>query len=861
VFKRIRTKLAVVLAIPLVILVAVSYFVVSGSLSQTRSIGAQTDLATVSIGPDGLVSNLQTERNQATLQVAGLDSKVLLGVADARQARQRVDRAATTFRHSVDSHSVASGVSYQPALTALQHLGALRAQLDGYKGPTGANSPEAALFASNLFQQYTTISLAFFDANTRSALSVGNAQLRNGIELLDVALRQQEAESLVIRDAFLASAGGSLKPDGQLQSFVADLANYNDWTDRLSVLASGQYAAPVRAYIDGKATVAVKQLLASYARGGSIDVAKLVTASNGGAAPTAAGTAQGVLLQKQLGNLVTNQANHLRTTARDRLALLIVLAAIAAGLAITVVVLASRSITRPLQALAEQADGMAKTSLPEAVQSILDTPLGEDVTIPTVEPIRVNTRDEVAHVASALTTVQESAVHLAVEQALLRRNIADSLVNLGRRNQNLLGRQLDFISALEQKETDPAKLDELFRLDHLATRMRRNAESLLVLAGLESPRQWSAPVPVGDVVRASLAEVEDYRRVEVRQMDAATLPGKAAADVAHIIAELVENALASSPPDSPVEIFGRTSERDYLIVVVDKGVGMKRESLDQANLRLAGTESFTVAPSRYLGHYVAGSLARRYGITVVLQEADFGGIKAKVTVPIALLEQTSFPTSQAPSATVAPSPAAPDSVAPAPVAPAPVAPAPAPASLAPRPPVAPAPVAPAPVAPAPVAPTPVAPPAAPVYVAPPTTPNGLRPIPGGLRPIPGGPVPVAAQTAVPAPQRPSPVVADHMPLPQRPAAAPPPEPLAPSPVPPTYVAEPAIGADASSGGLARRVPGATIHVEDDDMLLRRPVDEEPTEGASAHEVYRMLSGLWDTDMKTPPARNDNGKDG
>src|ERR1044072_1528300 len=133
---------------------------------------------------------------------------------------------------------------------------------------------------------------------------------------------------------------------------------------------------------------------------------------------------------------------------------------------------------------------------------------GEDVVIPEVQPIKVKTKDEVSQVAAALSKVQSSAVELAVEQAVLRRNISDSYINLGRRNHNLLSRQLDFITDLERNETDPDTLEGLFRLDHLATRMRRNAESLLVLAGIEPPRQWSAPVKVADVVRAALGEVE-----------------------------------------------------------------------------------------------------------------------------------------------------------------------------------------------------------------------------------------------------------------------------------------------------------------------------------------------------------------
>jgi signal transduction histidine kinase len=303
----------------------------------------------------------------------------------------------------------------------------------------------------------------------------------------------------------------------------------------------------------------------------------------------------------------------------------------------------SRSITRPLRALTHQATDMANNRLPDAVLDILDTPLGDDVTVPHVEPIAVQTRDEVSDVAEALNTVQDSALELAVEQAVLRRNIADSFVNLGRRNQNLLGRQLDFITELEHNETDPDTLANLFRLDHLATRMRRNAESLLVLAGIDPPRKWAAPVRITDAIRAALGEVEDYQRVTVRQVEPTTILGSAAADLAHLLAELIENALIFSPPDQTVEIRGRAQPAGYTLAIIDSGLGMPPEELARANRRLAGAESFTIAPSKYLGHYVAGNLAARHNINVTLHNSPGHGITATINLPPTLL--TTEPTS------------------------------------------------------------------------------------------------------------------------------------------------------------------------------------------------------------------------
>ena len=342
---------------------------------------------------------------------------------------------------------------------------------------------------------------------------------------------------------------------------------------------------------------------------------------------------------------ITDRADELKAESRATQFRYLLLGGLALVVAAIVTWLVSRSITRPLRSLTEQAKSMAEERLPAAVTDILETPLGDDVTVPTVDPIQVNTRDEVADVADALNTVQDSALDLAVEQAVLRRNIADSFVNLGRRNQNLLGRQLDFITELEANEADPDTLSNLFRLDHLATRMRRNAESLLVLAGIEPPRQWAAPVRLTDVIRAALGEVEDYQRVTVRGVEPATIIGSAAADLAHLLAELIENALVFSPPDQTVDIRGRLRPNHvgadgaggYTLAIIDSGLGMPAGDLASANRRLAGAESFTVAPSKYLGHYVAGNLAARHGIRVTLDNSPGNGVTATLDLPVELL--------------------------------------------------------------------------------------------------------------------------------------------------------------------------------------------------------------------------------
>jgi signal transduction histidine kinase len=349
-------------------------------------------------------------------------------------------------------------------------------------------------------------------------------------------------------------------------------------------------------------------------------------------------TAYGTYLNQAAERLQAD-ADDIRTdaeTAADEAARqaqgVIVLTSAVLALAVLVTVMASRSITRPLSRLVGAAENMANHALPQAVQEILETPLGEDVQVPELATIDDRGGYEIAEVASALNTVQDSATGLAVEQAVLRRNIADAFVNLGRRNQALLTRLLDAVTQMERQEADPDELQALFTLDHLATRMRRNAESLVVLAGVDARRQWSNPVAIVDVVRGALGEVEQYQRVDIVELDGALVSGSTVADLTHLVAELLENALQYSPPNRDVEIRGRAHPRGYELAIVDHGVGMPADELAVANTRLAGGESFTVAPSRYLGHYVVGRQATRLGLDVGLVDTPGGGTTATIEI-------------------------------------------------------------------------------------------------------------------------------------------------------------------------------------------------------------------------------------
>lgn len=640
---RIRSKLAAALAVPLVALVAMSGLQALQAQEESDRIEAEAERAFVALGPGSLTAALQNERNFLSLELIGLSGATELAVSSVSEAIDATDDALAQLQQRLGDMEPEVRAAYEPAFDTLDDLPEVRRAVTGFTGEKGFGNQE---LADQVFSAYTGMVAAFFDATSTIATQVDEASLRNGVELVDAANRRSETIAAATRNIVLdtLTGGDSVELRAQAIGLVDRLRTLNARIEQLSV---GSYADVATETFERADTERALAIFEEYVDGEQVDFVELLAR---------VGTPDGVAtIAEQATSVLAGEAAILSGDAFDEFRFFVLVAAAVIALAIIITYAATTSITRPLRALRDEADAMAGRRLPEAVRSILDTPFGEDVVLPELEPIEVKTRDEVQEVVGALNKVQERTLALAVDQAVLRRNIADSFVNLGRRNQNLLDRQLEFITELEQLETEPDQLEALFRLDHLATRMRRNAESLLVLAGTESPRQWGMPVEVDAVVRAGLGEVEDYRRVNIRHLDDAAVSGGAAAGISHVVAELAENALLFSPPDEEVEIKGRRSPEGYVIAISDNGIGMSDEDLERSNRRLSGEESYTVAPSKYLGHYVAGQLAARLGVTVRLQDNPAGGLIATIVLPPSLLEDTVMELEPAP----VPEPAAP----------------------------------------------------------------------------------------------------------------------------------------------------------------------------------------------------------
>ncbi|GAB4059739.1 nitrate- and nitrite sensing domain-containing protein [Catellatospora paridis] len=329
--------------------------------------------------------------------------------------------------------------------------------------------------------------------------------------------------------------------------------------------------------------------------------------------------------------------------------LVIVRLILAAGLGLIAVIASivlsittARAIVTQLRLLRDAADDLATARLPGVVRRLR---AGEEVDVVAEAPPLAFGNDEIGQVGQAFNAVQETAIRATVEQAELRRSVRDLFLSLARRSQTLVHRQLTMLDAMERRATDAAELDELFRVDHLATRMRRNAENLIVLAGAVPGRGWRRTIPVVDVIRAAVAEVEEYPRVNVLPSEAAGLAGHAVGDVVHLLAELMENALAFSPRHTLVNVGGSAVGAGYVIEVEDHGLGMTAADLEQANAQLHEPAEFLLTGTPRLGLYVVGRLAERHHIKVRLQPSAGGGTTAIVLLPSSLVSDAWTPVS------------------------------------------------------------------------------------------------------------------------------------------------------------------------------------------------------------------------
>jgi signal transduction histidine kinase len=340
-------------------------------------------------------------------------------------------------------------------------------------------------------------------------------------------------------------------------------------------------------------------------------------------------------------NIVARAQSLQRSAERTALLTAILVAVILLVVLIATIAVA-RSLVGPLRRLREGALTIATVELPERVRLLGE---GQDPsTGAEVAPIDVLSSDEIGQVARAFDQVHSEAVRLASNEAMLRNSFNAMFVSLSRRSQSLIERLVRMIDALEQNEGDPDRLSNLFAMDHLVTRMRRNSENLLLLAGHESARKWSQPVALADVARAAVSEIEQYSRVSLRIQPGVAVSGQAVSDVVHLLAEVIENATIFSSKDTPVHVSAQeVISGGVLIEVADSGVGIPDSRLAEINWRLDNPPIIDVAVSRHMGLFAVARLAERHGVRVRLRARAPQGLTALVWLPDNVTERTAQP--------------------------------------------------------------------------------------------------------------------------------------------------------------------------------------------------------------------------
>ncbi|GAA3923597.1 hypothetical protein GCM10023085_01030 [Actinomadura viridis] len=621
------TRLVALILIPAVVAGILAGLRVRDGVTEAGLYARIEKLATLGDRVAALVHELESER---ALTVRFLTSARNGQEDELRRQHSVTDRAAAQVRGSLggigDAYSAQVRAKVRDVRYRLDSLPGLR-EVAGQ----GTASPFSAL---DIYGQLIVAMLDLDDLVAQGSPSAEVAESTRAFAALARAKDYASQESALVTSVLLT--GRFANPADRER--LLTLRSQQDSQIALfrSTAETGQrqlYEDTVTGPEAGQVELTYQQVLVASGRSPTMSVRPLRPRDSVGWAE-ASGTRIGQMreVERNLTATIVRDSRELKDNAYLGVlinAALLLIGLLLAALATGVV---ARSLVRPLRRLQAGALEVAGTRLPGLVDRLRDPEAAAEGI--EVEPIDVDSTDEIGRVARAFDEVHREAVRLAADEAVLRGNINAMFVNLSRRSQSLIERQLRLIEELEQNERDEDQLGNLFRLDHLATRMRRNNENLLVLGGQDQVRRWTRPVPLIDVVRASLSEVEQYERVAVRVQGDMTVAGPVVNDLVHLLAELVENATVFSPEHTRVTVSGQLlSGGGAMLQITDNGVGMSGEDLEQANWRLANPPVIDFSAARRMGLFVVGRLAVRHGIRVELRAAQGGGLTAFVVLP------------------------------------------------------------------------------------------------------------------------------------------------------------------------------------------------------------------------------------
>jgi hypothetical protein len=619
----IRTKLFAILIAPLIALTILASVGIGTSLARKVQAEHLAEEAAVAISLSQLVHELQLERDVSAGWVAGNGAVEKGGVVAQRAA---VDKALASFRRGVQDlevHESPFRTQLALVLPELSRLNAGRREV--------VDSPSAT--ASAILEHYSGMIERLLTVNNEIAGEAGDQTLIGHTAAFTSLAQLKEATSLERGVSNAAAATGRFG-QGELQALERIVGAQQAWRNQFNAAASPEQRASLQRALQGtlvgQGTLPLDTVLISGPQA-QIDLDPVQRYRDASARVALLRQVE----QQVAADLSVGSQDAQEVANRQALVYTLILTLVL-WLTVGLSFLMARSMVRPLQSLTRTANEVADERLPSVVDQLQHVKDPRDLDV-VPEPVPVNSRDEIGQVSSAFNSVHRVAIKVATEQAALRRSIRDMFINLARRSQNLIDRQLELLDDLERNETNPETLEHLFRLDHMATRMRRNAEDLIVLSGTEAGRHWVDPMTVTDVARAAAAEVEEYQRVEFLPMVDVDVAGHVAVDVIHLLAELIENATAFSPPNTKVQIAGQAVPHGYVIEIEDRGLGMSDEELIEANKRLSNPPEIDFALSRVLGLYVVGRLSQRHDIKVQLRHSWYGGVTALTLLPHALL--------------------------------------------------------------------------------------------------------------------------------------------------------------------------------------------------------------------------------
>ncbi|MEV6759434.1 ATP-binding protein [Streptomyces sp. NPDC051105] len=621
-----RRKLNLLVGVPLAVIAVLLAYVFTDLVQQSSSAEDAARMVRDSTQVARLVDKVEAEHQQAILLSARYES----GYSTPSRAAYRAAQKAVTdqLRKVRDAFGDRLPDSESDALRQVEGLSSLRESVEQSYLPADNIDPAYSNAANDLIDGLG------LDRNANLAATfTGN--------LLDSLLRADAAHG-AFETNVLAATTGDTNALIEFTNAVGAYDLYQHQAQRFTRFATEGQAAQLASVEHTKAQGKIAESYAEL----QIDPSKLEAGSQDAirrAVNDALTDYPDYLVQAtarlnitaSLIGQIADRADATADSAKWRAIYLLTGTLLGFVLWITLAALVRRSVIRPVQALTGVAHEVAEVAGRELARVADDDT--EDDSPPRLRDMPVTARDEIGDLAAAFNQVQTTAAALLERQVLSRRNTAEMFGNVGRRVSNLTTRQLAFIDAVERAETDPALLERLYSIDHIAVRLRRNADSLMLLAGIRETVLASGPTPLSNVVRAALGQIEGYQRVRLYAGTDVMIEPDIIGDLTLMVAELLENAVSFSPEGSPVEVTVRTNDDGAHIVVTDHGLGMSAERLVEENARLIRRERLDLVPTKVLGLFVVGALARRWEIGVELTRTPGGGVTAEVTLPSRLL--------------------------------------------------------------------------------------------------------------------------------------------------------------------------------------------------------------------------------